>query len=174
MCTEDAHLKPNNTKYVSEQYISKLSIFFIFWFSYCAGDNVIVTGGYFRDVLWFSVDWVRIYECGNQRWVDGPALQKSRHSHCSIGLDSAVYVLGGSMDEGLVADVERLVLGSEEGWEEVSSMVRAVERAATAALGSCIYVACGLDENGEAYGGIQRYMVKTDQWDVVTYSPFPR
>ncbi|XP_070689013.1 kelch-like protein 23 [Pempheris klunzingeri] len=138
------------------------------------GDNVVVTGGYFRDVLWFSVDWVRIYECGNQRWLDGPALQKSRHSHCSIGLDSVLYVLGGSMDEGLVADVERLVLGSEEGWEEVSPMVRAVERAATAALGSCIYVACGLDENGEAYGGIQRYMVKEDQWDVVSYSPFPR
>ncbi|XP_068563220.1 kelch-like protein 23 [Cebidichthys violaceus] len=138
------------------------------------GDNVVVTGGYFRDVLWFCADWVRIYECGNQRWLDGPALQKSRHSHCSIGLDSSLYVLGGSMDEGLMADVERLMLGSDEGWEEVSPMVRAVERAATAALGSCIYVACGLDENGEVYGGIQRYMVKNDQWDVVSYSPFPR
>ncbi|XP_072245589.1 kelch-like protein 23 [Leuresthes tenuis] len=138
------------------------------------GDNVVVTGGYFRDVLWFSVDWVRIYECGNQRWVDGPDLQKSRHSHCSIGLDSALYVLGGCMDEGLVDDVERLVLGSEEGWEEVSPMVWAVERAATAALGSYIYVACGLDENGEVYAGIQRYVVKEDQWDVVSYSPFPR
>nr|XP_046247467.1 kelch-like protein 23 [Scatophagus argus] len=138
------------------------------------GDNVVVTGGYFRDVLWFSVDWVKIYECGNQRWVDGPALRKSRHSHCSIGLDTVLYVLGGSMDEGLVADVERLVLESEKGWEEVSPMVRAVERAATVALESCIYVACGLDENGEAYGGIQRYMVKEDEWDVVSYSPFPR
>ncbi|XP_014899280.1 kelch-like protein 23 [Poecilia latipinna] len=138
------------------------------------GDNVVVTGGYFRDVLWFSVDWVRIYECGNQRWLDGPAMQKSRHSHCSIGLDSAVYVLGGSMDEGLVADVERLVLGSEEGWQGVNPMVRAVERAATAALGMCIYVACGLDENGDVYAGIQRYVVKEDQWDVVSNSPFPR
>ncbi|KAF3690894.1 Kelch-like protein 23 [Channa argus] len=138
------------------------------------GDSVFVTGGYFREVLWFSVDWVRIYECGNQRWLDGPALQKSRHSHCSIGLDSVLYVMGGSMDEGLLADVERLVLGSEEGWEGVSPMVRAVERAATAALSSCVYVACGLDENGEAYSGIQRYVVKEDQWDVVSYSPFPR
>ncbi|XP_060934867.1 kelch-like protein 23 [Limanda limanda] len=138
------------------------------------GDNVVVTGGHFRDVLWFSVDWVRMYECGNQRWVDAPALQRSRHSHCSVGLDSVLYVLGGSMEEGLVADVERLVLGSEEGWEGVSPLVRAVERAATAALGSCIYVACGLDENGEVYSGIQRYVVKEDQWDVVSYSPFPR
>ncbi|XP_026201626.1 kelch-like protein 23 [Anabas testudineus] len=138
------------------------------------GDSVFVTGGYFRDVLWFSVDWVRIYECRNQRWVDGPALKKSRHSHCSVGMDSVLFVLGGSMDEGLVADVERLVLGSEEGWEEVSPMVRAVERAATAVLGSCVYVACGLDENGEVYGGIQRYVVREDQWDVISYSPFPR
>eukprot|EP00064_Thunnus_orientalis_P001408 superscaffoldBa00000095_g1411 len=138
------------------------------------GDCVVVTGGYFRDVLWFSVDWVRMYECGNQRWVDGPALQKSRHSHCSIGLDSVLYVFGGSMDEGLVDDVERLVLGSEEGWEGVSPMIMAVERAATATLGSCIYVACGLDENGEVYGGIQKYAVKEDRWDVVSYSPFPR
>uniref|UniRef100_A0A3P9PSJ0 Kelch-like protein 23 n=1 Tax=Poecilia reticulata TaxID=8081 RepID=A0A3P9PSJ0_POERE len=142
-------------------------------YSVAAVDNVVVTGGYFRDVLWFSVDWVRIYECGNQRWLEGPAMQKSRHSHCSIGLDSAVYVLGGSMDEGLVADVERLVLGSEEGWQGVNPMVRAVERAATAALGMCIYVACGLDENGDVYAGIQRYVVKEDQWDVVSNSPFP-
>lgn len=134
---------------------------------------MVVTGGYFRDVLWFSVDWVRMYECGSQRWFDGPALQKSRHSHCSVGLDSVLYVLGGSMDEGLVADVERLVLGSE-GWETISPMVRAVERAATATLGSRIYVACGLDENGEVYSGIQRYVVEADQWDVVSYSPFPR
>ncbi|KAM9385813.1 kelch-like protein 23 [Pholidichthys leucotaenia] len=138
------------------------------------GDKIIVTGGYFRDILWFSVDWVKIYECGNQRWVDGPALQKSRHSHCSIGVDSVLYVIGGSMDEGLVADVERLVLGAERGWEGVSPLVRAVERAATAVLGLCIYVACGLDENGDVYSGVQRYMVKEDQWDVVSYSPFPR
>ncbi|KAG7257003.1 hypothetical protein CRUP_032955 [Coryphaenoides rupestris] len=138
------------------------------------GDNVVVTGGYFRDVLWFSVDWVSIYECGNQRWVSGPALQKSRHSHCSVGLDSAVYVLGGSMDEGLVADVERLVLGRGSAWEDVSPMVRAVERAAVACFGGCVYVACGLDEQGDVYSGIQRYLVKEDQWDVVAYSPFPR
>lgn len=143
-------------------------------FPHHLGDNLFVTGGYFRDVLWFSVDWVRIYECGNQRWVDGPALHKSRHSHCSIGLDSILFVLGGSMDEGLVADVERLDLGSEEGWKAVSPMVRAVERAAAAALGSCVYVACGLDENGDVYSGIQRYVVREDQWDVVSYSPFPR
>lgn len=140
----------------------------------CLGDSVVVTGGYFRDVLWFSVDWVRIYECGNERWSDGPALQKSRHSHCSIGLNSALYVLGGSMDESLVADVERLDLGSEDGWEGLSPMVRAVERAAIAAVGKCIYLACGLDENGDVYPGIQRYVVKKDQWDVVSCSPFPR
>ncbi|XP_030640079.1 kelch-like protein 23 [Chanos chanos] len=138
------------------------------------GDNVVVTGGYFRDeVVWYSVDWVRIYQCGNERWVDGPALQKSRHSHCSVGLEPQLFVLGGSMDEGLVADVERLVLGSEE-WESVSPMVRAVERAAVVAMGACVYVACGLDENGEVYAGIQRYRLKTDQWDVVSYSPHPR
>ncbi|KAI4796179.1 hypothetical protein KUCAC02_029399, partial [Chaenocephalus aceratus] len=136
-------------------------------------DNVVVTGGHFRDVLWFCVDWVRMFDCGNQVWVEGPVMQTARHSHCSAGLDSVLYVLGGSVDEGLLGDVERLVLGSEE-WEEVSPMVRAVERAASVALDSCIYVACGLDENGEVYAGVQRYRVKEDQWDVVSYSPFPR
>ncbi|XP_028300605.1 kelch-like protein 24 [Gouania willdenowi] len=138
------------------------------------GDCLVVTGGNFRDVLWFCVDWVSIFDCGNKRWVDGPALQKSRHSHCSIGLESALYVLGGSTDEGLVADVERLVLGCEQGWEGVSPLVRAVERAATSSWGGCLYVACGLDENGDVFGGIQRYVVKKDQWDVVSFSPFPR
>uniref|UniRef100_A0A671YVL4 BTB domain-containing protein n=1 Tax=Sparus aurata TaxID=8175 RepID=A0A671YVL4_SPAAU len=111
------------------------------------------------------------------RWQSCAPLQRknlTQYSVAAVGLDTVLYVLGGSMDEGLVVDVERLVLGSEEGWEEVSSMDTAVERAATAALGSNIYVACGLDENGEAYGGIQRYMTKEDQWDVISYSPFPR
>ncbi|XP_021325190.2 kelch-like protein 23 isoform X1 [Danio rerio] len=137
------------------------------------GDNIVVTGGYFRDVLWYSVDWVSIYEHGNNRWVDGPAMKKSRHSHCSAALDFQLFVFGGSMDEGPVADVERLVLGAEE-WDEVSPMVRAVERAAIVSLGSSIYVACGLDENGDVYSGIQRYRPRDDQWDVVSYSPFPR
>ncbi|XP_027015521.1 kelch-like protein 24 [Tachysurus fulvidraco] len=137
------------------------------------GNNVVVTGGYYREVLWYSVDWVRIYECSNERWVDGPALQKSRHSHCSVALEFQVFVLGGSMDEGLVPDVEKLVLGAD-CWHSVSPMIRAVERAAAVTMGSFIYVACGLDENGEVYSGIQRYTTEVDQWDVVSYSPFPR
>ncbi|XP_076880191.1 kelch-like protein 23 isoform X2 [Brachyhypopomus gauderio] len=140
---------------------------------YLLGDNVVVSGGYFRDVLWYSVDWVRIYQCSNESWVDGPALQKSRHSHCSVGLGHRAFVMGGSMDEGPVATVERLVLGAE-GWDSVSPMVQAVERAAVVTMGSCIYVACGLDVNGEVYSGIQRYRAEEDQWDVVSYSPFPR
>ncbi|XP_076134859.1 kelch-like protein 23 [Alosa pseudoharengus] len=136
-------------------------------------DNVVVTGGYFREIGWYSVDWVQMYQCGNQRWVDGPALQKSRHSHCSVGVSNRLYVLGGSMDDGVVDNVEVLVLGSD-AWEEVSPMVCAVERAAVVTMGSCIYVACGLDENGEVYSGIQRYQMKTDQWDVVLHCPHPR
>lgn len=77
------------------------------------------------------------------------------------------------MDEGLAPDVERLVLGAD-CWDSVSPMIRAVERAAAVAMGSCIYVACGLDENGEVYSGIQRYKTEVDQWDVISYSPFPR
>ncbi|XP_051978316.1 kelch-like protein 23 [Xyrauchen texanus] len=137
------------------------------------GDNIVVTGGYFRHVLWYNVDWVSIYQYSNQRWVDGPAMQKSRHSHCSAALELQLFVFGGSMDEGPVADVERLVLGVEE-WDSVSPMVRAVERAAIVTLGTCIYIACGLDENGDVYNGIQRYRPEVDQWDVVSYSPFPR
>ncbi|XP_053369803.1 kelch-like protein 24 isoform X2 [Clarias gariepinus] len=132
------------------------------------GNNIVVTGGYFRDVLWYSVDWVRIYECSNERWVDGPALQKSRHSHCSVALEFQVFVLGGSMDEGLVPDVERLVLGAD-CWDSVSPMIRAVERAAAVAMGSCIYVACGLDENGEVYSGIQSYDLLTTELNGAIY-----
>ncbi|XP_061093772.1 kelch-like protein 23 [Conger conger] len=138
------------------------------------GEIVVVTGGYFLDeVVWYSVDWVRVFQTARGAWLDGPAMQKSRHSHCSVGLGCELFVLGGSTDEGPVADVERLTVGAE-GWVTVSPMVRAVERAAAVAMGSCIYVACGLDENGEVYGGIQRYQVETDQWDIVSYSPLPR
>lgn len=135
---------------------------------------MVVTGGYFRDeVVWYSVDWVLVFRCSSGTWVDGPTLQKSRHSHCSVGLGDEVFVLGGSMDEGLVPDVEKLLVGAGS-WGNVSAMVRAVERAAAVAMETCIYVACGLDENGEVYSGIQRYQLETDQWDVVSYSPLPR
>ncbi|XP_062306861.1 kelch-like protein 24 [Osmerus eperlanus] len=139
-----------------------------------AGDSVVVTGGNFRDeVVWYSVDWVRLYRTGSELWEDGPSLGRSRHSHCSAGLGQELFVLGGSMDQGPVADVERLVLGAE-AWEGRSPMVRAVERAGCAALCGCVYVACGLDENGEAYSGVQRYRPAEDQWDVLSYCPFPR
>ncbi|XP_035269338.1 U6 snRNA-associated Sm-like protein LSm7 isoform X4 [Anguilla rostrata] len=138
------------------------------------GEIVVVTGGHFLDeVVWYSVDWVRVFQSARGNWVDGPSMQKSRHNHCSVGLGYELFVLGGSMDEGPIADVERLMLGAES-WVNVSPMVRAVERAAVVAMGSCIYIACGLDENGEVYSGIQRYQVQTDQWDVVSYSPLPR
>lgn len=67
---------------------------------------MVVTGGSFREIGWYCVDWVSIYLCGKRRWVEGPALQKSRRSHCSVGVGDRLYVMGGTMDEGLVADVE--------------------------------------------------------------------
>ena len=134
---------------------------------------MVVTGCYFREIGWYCVDWVQMYQCRNKRWVDGPALQKSRRSHCSVGVGNRLYVMGGSMDEGVVDDMEVLLLGSD-AWEEASPMVRAVERAAVVTMGSCIYVACGLDEMGEVFSGIQRYQMKTDQWDVVSRCPHPR
>ncbi|XP_069042056.1 kelch-like protein 23 isoform X3 [Lepisosteus oculatus] len=136
--------------------------------------SVVVTGGYFLDeVVWYSVDWVHVFLCAEGRWVEGPPLLKSRHSHCAVGRGEELFVLGGSMDAGPVADVERLLMG-EPSWRSCSPMVRAVERAAAVSMGPCIYVACGLDENGDVYSGIQRYHVLTDQWDVVSYSPLPR
>ncbi|MBN3308842.1 KLH25 protein, partial [Amia calva] len=121
------------------------------------GGSVVVTGGYFLDEwVWYSVDWVRVFRCAESRWLDGPPMLKSRHSHCAVGLEGELFVLGGSMDTGPVADVERLVMGAEN-WESASPMVRAVERAAAVSTGACIYVACGLDENGDVYSGIQRY-----------------
>ncbi|XP_015220765.2 kelch-like protein 23 isoform X1 [Lepisosteus oculatus] len=138
------------------------------------GGSVVVTGGYFLDeVVWYSVDWVHVFLCAEGRWVEGPPLLKSRHSHCAVGRGEELFVLGGSMDAGPVADVERLLMG-EPSWRSCSPMVRAVERAAAVSMGPCIYVACGLDENGDVYSGIQRYHVLTDQWDVVSYSPLPR
>ncbi|KAK6467407.1 kelch-like protein 5 [Huso huso] len=138
------------------------------------GNAVAVTGGYFRDeVVWYSVDWVLMYMCGETRWVEAPPLQKSRHSHCAVGVGGELFVLGGSMDTGPIVDVERLGAGAER-WRSASPLIRAVERAAVASLGFKIYVACGLDENGDVYSGIQRFDVELDQWDVISYSPFPR
>ncbi|NXP47771.1 KLH23 protein, partial [Heliornis fulica] len=138
------------------------------------GSFLFVTGGYFRDeFVWYSVDWVLIYNCLDNRWLEGPAMRDSRHSHCAVGAGLHLYVLGGSTDEGITPAVERLAL-LESGWESVRPMAQPVERGAAASVGPSIYVVCGLDENGHVYDGVQRLNTETDSWDVISFSPLPR
>ncbi|XP_075060732.1 kelch-like protein 23 [Mixophyes fleayi] len=138
------------------------------------GNLVIVTGGYFRgDFVWYSIDWVLIYDSSNNCWTDGPPMKMSRHYHCALGVGLHLYVMGGSTDEGIIADVESLDL-AEMTWESRSPLIRPVERAAAASVDTKLYVICGRDENGEVYSGVQRLNTETDVWDVITYSPMPR
>ena len=133
-----------------------------------------MTGGYFRDeFVWYSVDWVLIYNCLSNSWLEGPAMKKSRNSHCAVGAGLYLYVLGGSTDEGIIATVERMALVDPQ-WESMSPMVQPVERGDAVSVGTRIYVVCGLDENGHVYGGVQRLNTETDSWDVISFSPLPR
>ncbi|NXG41285.1 KLH23 protein, partial [Psilopogon haemacephalus] len=138
------------------------------------GTFLFVTGGYFREeFVWYSVDWVLIYNCLEDSWLEGPAMKLSRHSHCAVGSGLYLYVLGGSTDQGPVPAVERLQL-LQPHWESRSPMAQPVERGAAVSLGSSIYVVCGLDENGHVYGGVQRLNTETDSWEVISASPLPR
>ncbi|KAJ1084874.1 hypothetical protein NDU88_005020 [Pleurodeles waltl] len=138
------------------------------------GNLLFVTGGHFRgDFVWYSVDWVLIYNCWENHWMDGPPMKKSRDCHCAVGVGIHLYVLGGSTDSGVIPDVERLAL-TDLQWESTSPMIRPVERAAAVSLGTKLYVICGRDEQGDVYGGVQRLDIETDVWDVVSFSPLPR
>ncbi|XP_043946546.1 kelch-like protein 23 [Protopterus annectens] len=138
------------------------------------GNLIFVTGGYFRDeFVWYSVDWVLIYNSWDDSWLEGPAMQKSRNCHCAVGVGLYLYVMGGGTDSGIISNVERLAISKTE-WESTSSMVRPVERAAAVSKGTKVYVLCGLDENGDVYSGVQRLDTETDVWDVISYSPCPR
>ncbi|XP_075706127.1 kelch-like protein 23 [Rhinoderma darwinii] len=138
------------------------------------GNLVIVTGGYFRgDFVWYSIDWVLIYDSSDNCWRDGPPMKVSRNCHCAVGIGLHLYVIGGSTDDGVVTDVERLDL-IEMAWESRSPLIRPVERAAAVSIDYKLYVICGRDENGDVYSGIQRMNTETDVWDVITYSPMPR
>ncbi|XP_071982687.1 kelch-like protein 23 [Engystomops pustulosus] len=138
------------------------------------GNLVIVTGGYFRgDFVWYSIDWVLIYDSLGNCWRDGPPMKISRNSHCAVGIGLHLYVIGGTTDEGVVADVERLDL-AEMTWESQHPLIRPVERAAAVSTDYKLYVICGRDENGDVYSGIQMLNTHTDMWDVITYSPMPR
>ncbi|XP_053318095.1 kelch-like protein 23 [Spea bombifrons] len=138
------------------------------------GHLVIVTGGYFRgDFVWYSIDWVLIYDSLQNSWVDGPPMKISRNCHCAVGIGDHLYAIGGSTDESVTADVERLDLAKMK-WESCSPLVRAVERAAAASACIHLYVLCGRDENGDVYSGMQRLNTETDEWSVITYSPMPR
>ncbi|XP_072261316.1 kelch-like protein 23 [Pyxicephalus adspersus] len=138
------------------------------------GNLVIVTGGYFRgDFVWYSIDWVLIYDSSNNSWTDGPPMKISRNCHCAVGVGLYLYVIGGSTDEGVTPDVEKLDL-AEMTWESQSPLIRPVERAAAASVDAKLYVICGRDENGDVYSGVQRLDTETGVWDVITYSPMPR
>ncbi|NWR56693.1 KLH23 protein, partial [Bucorvus abyssinicus] len=138
------------------------------------GSFLFVTGGYFRDeFVWYSVDWVLIYNCLVDSWLEGPAMKKSRNSHCAVGAGLYLYVLGGSTDEGIIPAVERMGL-MEPQWESMSPMAQPVERGDAVSVGTRIYVVCGLDENGHVYDGVQRLNTETDSWDVISTSPLPR
>ncbi|XP_072213483.1 kelch-like protein 23 [Excalfactoria chinensis] len=138
------------------------------------GSFLVVTGGYFRDeFVWYSVDWVLIYDCLSNSWLEGPAMKKSRNSHCAVGVGFYLYVLGGSTDEGIIAEVERMALVDSE-WESMNPMIQPVERGDAVSVGTRIYVVCGLDENGHVYDGVQRLNTETDSWDVISFSPLPR
>uniref|UniRef100_UPI00398E5EF1 kelch-like protein 23 n=1 Tax=Pristiophorus japonicus TaxID=55135 RepID=UPI00398E5EF1 len=138
------------------------------------GNSIFVTGGYFRDeVVWYCVDWVLIYNSWENSWMEGPAMRQSRNWHSAVGVGAHLYVLGGSTDEAVIADVERLPLTNKE-WEGMQPMVQPVERAAVVSIGAKIYVLCGLDENGDVYSGVQRLDVDSDVWDVISFSPVPR
>ncbi|XP_018418504.1 PREDICTED: kelch-like protein 23 [Nanorana parkeri] len=138
------------------------------------GNLMIVTGGYFRgDFVWYSIDWVLIYDSSNNCWTDGPPLTLSRNCHCAVGVGLYLYVIGGSTDEGVTGDVEKLDL-AEMTWEAQSPLLRPVERAAAACVEAKLYVICGRDENGDVYSGVQRLDTETGVWDIITYSPMPR
>ncbi|XP_051894033.1 kelch-like protein 23 [Pristis pectinata] len=138
------------------------------------GNYIFVTGGYFRDeIVWYCVDWVLMYNYCENSWMEGPSLKQSRNWHCAVGAGKYLYVLGGSTDEAVIADVERLLVMDTQ-WEGMHRMVQPVERAAVVSDGASIYVLCGLDENGDVYSGVQRLDVDTDVWDVISFSPLPR
>ncbi|XP_041061451.1 kelch-like protein 23 [Carcharodon carcharias] len=138
------------------------------------GNFIFVTGGYFRDeVVWYCVDWVLIYNYCEDSWMEGPAMKQSRNWHCAVGVGMYLYVLGGSTDAAVIADVERLPLMATD-WEDMEPMVEPVERAAVVSAGTNIYVLCGLDEKGDVYSGVQRLDVDNDVWDVISFSPLPR
>ncbi|XP_069505712.1 kelch-like protein 24a [Ambystoma mexicanum] len=138
------------------------------------GNLLFVTGGHFRgDFVWYSVDWVLIYNCWDNQWMDGPPMKQSRDCHCAVGVGIHLYVLGGSTDSGVITDVERLAL-TDLQWESTNPMVHPVERAAAVGLGTKLYVLCGRDDQGDVYGGVQRLDLETDAWDVVSFSPLPR
>ncbi|XP_053154909.1 kelch-like protein 23 [Hemicordylus capensis] len=138
------------------------------------GNFLFVTGGYFlEEFFWATVDWVLIYNSWDDSWLEGPAMRKARNSHCAVGVGFHLYVMGGSTEEGIVPDVERLA-PTDSAWETRSPLVHSVERAGAVSVGTRIYVICGLDENGDVCRAVQRLDVETDVWDVISFSPLPR
>nr|XP_056701423.1 kelch-like protein 21 [Euleptes europaea] len=138
------------------------------------GNFLFVTGGFFREeFVWYNVDWVLIYNSWDNSWLEGPAMKKARNSHCAVGVGLHLYVMGGSTEEGITPDVERLA-PADSAWVSTSQLVHPVERAGAVSVGTHIYVICGLGENGDVCSAVQRLDVETDIWDVVSFSPLPR
>lgn len=143
------------------------------YFAACSfADSIYVLGGS-KLGGWSSKTHFVMYDRERDKWIDKPAVSRSRVEHAMVCVNKKLYVFGGSDSIGsafTVIDAFDIVRSS---WKEVGNLQVEVRRMSAAALNNRIYVFGGKQKHMDTCATIQCFDTATNQCTVVGNLPEP-
>ncbi|XP_035697188.1 kelch-like protein 21 isoform X1 [Branchiostoma floridae] len=134
------------------------------------GNDIYVTGTTDETITSDGCATTWKYSTQSDRWMTMAPMLKSYKCRATVVLHGQIYLLGGTDINGPVADVERYDPFSNS-WEEVQSMIKAMNDFTVAACRGKLYV------NGRSQGSekilFQCFDPSTDTWNFIDNSVMP-
>ena len=116
------------------------------------------------------------YNPDKNEWKMQGGSSLPRWGACGVTDGHHIYIIGGTLDGAATATVQRLDLIGES-WEEVAAMNEARHNAFGAAMNGKIYIAGGLQKNGQTctvLNTCEVYDPSTNEWQVMPSLEMPR
>nr|XP_020645128.1 kelch-like protein 23 isoform X1 [Pogona vitticeps] len=137
------------------------------------GPSIYVTGGYRTDNI-EALDIMWIYNCEADEWTEGCPMLNARYYHCAVTLNGGIYALGGYR-QGAPTEEAEFYDPLKKKWIPIANMIKGVGNATACVLNDVIYVTGGhYGYRGSCtYDKIQSYRSASNEWNIITTSPFP-
>ncbi len=141
-------------------------------------DSIVLLGGRNVSGLRARVD---AYDVVRNEWYRPGDLPEARAGHAAATLNGRIYVAGGYTDlSGIATDSLRVMTPDGEwldelpGGEPPAAMLTARHSFAMAALGGKLYVAGGIDADGNVLSSVEEYDPAANRWTAKAPMPSAR